>query len=57
MKLYEEYLWAKADYNIAPSLIDAKQIKKTTGKDCPVIANGVAVDDYSTLVHQKQQQG
>lgn len=49
MKKYEEFLWREASLNTAVSEQDARLVKEVTGKDCPVIPNGVDTNFFSNI--------
>jgi len=46
MRLFEEYLWKKADLNLAISAHDAASIRRVTGRPPLIIANGVNTVDF-----------
>lgn len=56
LKNYEEKLWKKATLNIAVSEGDAKEIEKVTGKNCPVISNGVDIEFFSSVKREEKSQ-
>lgn len=53
MKRFEQKMWLKADLNLAVSDQDARVIRKVTGRQCPVIANGVDYDFFQQFKIEK----
>lgn len=43
IKRYEEKLWRLADFNLAPSAIDAREISKFSRNKCQIIPNGATM--------------
>lgn len=55
MRQYEEWLWQQADINIALSGPDQKEIQRVTHRPCPLIPNGVNIDDFKPSQHQQNR--